>query len=201
MKKSLQGLYLVIDPKEGFDQLRSKIEEALRGGVSIIQVWDQWSDGQDRKDFIKQLLAVTGNLPVIVNNDLELAGMPGVQGIHLDRVEAIDTVRDPDLIIGVTLSGPADWKALKQQGVDYISFCSMFPSSSTDACELVSFETVREACENFPGSVFASGGINLGNANQIMQLGVSGIAVISGILKAEDPRQATQKFNELIQAR
>lgn len=201
MKKSLQGLYLVIDPKEGFDQLKTKIEEVLCGGVGIIQVWDHWAEGQGRMDFMKQLLAVTGEIPVIVNNDLELAKMPGVQGIHLDRVDAIGMVKDHDLIIGVTLSGPADWEMLKQQGVDYISFCSMFPSSSTDACELVSFETVREACENFPGSVFASGGINLKNANQIMQLGVSGIAVISGILKAEDPFQATQKFNELIQAR
>lgn len=199
--KALKGLYLVIDPMEDFDVLEPRILQVLRGGVGVIQVWDHWGEDQDRKAFIRRLLAVAGDIPVLVNNDLELAGMPGVKGIHLDRPEDIARVSRDKLIVGVTLSGAADWKMLKQAGVDYVSFCSMFPSSSTDACELVDFQTVREACKNFPGSVFASGGINLNNAHQILELGVSGIALISGLLKAEDPFSATKKFNDLIERR
>lgn len=199
MKDRLKGLYMVVDPKEGFDLLRDKIEQALGGGVSIIQVWDHWADGQDRVAFIKKLLCISGDVPVLVNNDFALAELPGVSGIHLDRIEDVNKLGTKELIVGVTLSGATDWQALQPLGIDYISFCSVFPSSSTDACELVDFETVREACTQFPGSVFASGGINLDNANQIMELGVSGVALISGLLKADDTYMAAQNFNKLIE--
>lgn len=198
--KHLKGIYLVVDPKDGFDALQPKLEAAIAGGVKIIQVWDHWGSDQDKELFIRQLIGLAGDVPVIINNDLGLAQLPGVWGVHLDRPEDLDQliVRD-QLLVGVTLSGPADWAGLKSQGVDYISFCSMFPSSSTDACELVSFDTVREACLHFPGSVFAAGGINRENAGQIVGLGVSGLALISGIMSAPDPRGEAQYFNQLLE--
>lgn len=193
MSEILNGIYLVVDPKMGFDVLKSKVVAIVRGGVGAIQVWDHWDEAQDKVAFVKELRKIANGVPVLINNDVDLARVSEADGVHYDHPGDIS----PGLggfIIGVTLSGKADWEALKDRGVDYISFCSMFPSGSADACELVDFDVVREACQRFPGSVFAAGGIDLGNVDRVLGLGVSGIALISGLLQADDPFQATRAF-------
>lgn len=194
MKKKLAGLYLVVDPKMGMDYLKPRVKAIVKGGINVIQVWDHWAVDQDKVGFVTELRSIANNVPVIINNHVDLALSARADGVHFDHLNQIpDSIAD-QLIVGVTLSNRTDWTLLNQGPVDYISFCSMFPSSSTDACELVDFRVVREAKKNFHGSVFASGGISLDNADQIIGLGVSGIALISGLLKAEDPEKTTRAF-------
>jgi len=199
MKPKLKGVYLVLDPAEGFDALENRLLHILSGGIGAIQVWDHWHPDQDRHEFLNRLQAVCGQVPILINNNLELASLPGIQGVHFDREEDLPS---PECtfkkIIGLTVSAHADWVALRKKGVDYISFCAMYPSSSVDTCELVSPDVVREACEHFDGSVFASGGISLENAGEIASLGVSGVALISALWKAENPLDTTIKFNQII---
>ncbi len=194
MKKQLKGLYLVVDPKMGMEYLEPRVRAIVNGGISVIQVWDHWEEGQDKLKFINELRSITGNVPLIINNDLDLVLATNADGVHFDGLDLLPKRMYDHLIVGVTLSGRTNWGLLNQGPVDYISFCSMFPSSSTDACELVDFQVVREAEEKFNGSVFASGGITLENADQILDLGVSGIALISGLLKARDPEKTTKDF-------
>lgn len=194
MKKELSGLYLVVDPKMGMEYLEPRVKAIVKGGISVIQVWDHWAENQDKIRFLAEFRSISGNVPIIINNDLQLATLAKVDGVHFDNPESIPDSIANHLIVGVTLSNRVDWNALNQGPVDYISFCSMFPSSSTDACELVDFQVVREAKEHFRGSVFASGGISLENVDQIIGLGVSGVAIISGLLKANNPEQTTKKF-------
>lgn len=196
MKDELAGIYLVVDPKMGFDTLQPKLKAIVRGGIGAIQVWDHWEEGQDKQQFVTELQGIAEGTPILINNDLDLALKTASQGVHFDAHELLPDLIPDGLIVGLTLSQAVDWSVLKRSGVDYISFCSMFPSSSTEACELVDFGTVREACIHFPGSVFASGGIDLENAGDIADLGVSGIALISGLLQANDPENATKAFKE-----
>ncbi len=199
MKKNLSGIYLVVDPKMGMEFLEPKVKAILKGGISVIQIWDHWDVNQDRLAFITKLQSIVQDIPILINNDLDLALLAKADGVHFDHPDNVPDSITEGLIVGVTLSNRVDWNALNQGPVDYISFCSMFPSSSTDACELVDFQVVREAKENFQGSVFASGGISLENADQIIDLGVSGIALISGLLQSDNPEQTTRDFvNKMI---
>ena len=72
------------------------------------------------------------------------------------------------------------WAA--EHHVDYISFCSMFPSSSAATCEIVSYESVKKAAKIFDKPLFLAGGIYPGNIKQLKDLEYDGIAVISGII-------------------
>ncbi|MEQ8553972.1 MAG: thiamine phosphate synthase [Cyclobacteriaceae bacterium] len=194
MKREISGLYLVVDPKMGMEYLESRVSAIVKGGISVIQVWDHWDENQDKIAFITKLRSLAGDVPVIINNDLGLALATNTDGVHFDQLDQVPDAIPEQLMIGVTLSDRVDWESLNRRPVDYISFCSMFPSSSTDTCDLVDFQVVREAKEKFHGSVFASGGISLDNADQILDLGVSGIALISGLLKAKDPEKTTKAF-------
>jgi len=194
MKKELKGLYLVVDPKMGIEYLESRVRAIVKGGISLIQVWDHWDESQNKEAFVTRLHDLAGDVPVIINNDIDLTIATKAAGVHFDGLHLLPEMIDDQLIVGVTLSGRTDWESLNRSPIDYISFCSMFPSSSTDACDLVDFQAVREAEEKFNGSVFASGGITLENADQIIELGVSGIALISGLLKANDLEKTTLAF-------
>src|SRR6185369_6565581 len=85
-----------------------------------------------------------------------------------------------------------DW-AMKQK-LDYISFCSVFPSSTSNSCDLVSFDTIRRAREITSLPIFLAGGISPDNMKRLRELDFDGVAVISGIMNQDDPAQAAKKY-------
>jgi len=84
-------------------------------------------------------------------------------------------------------------------GADYISFCSMFPSVTANSCELVDFETVKKAKEQFDIPIFLAGGIDLAKIAELKPLQANGIAVVSGIFSHEDPSEQVLKYKKQLQ--
>jgi thiamine-phosphate pyrophosphorylase len=86
----------------------------------------------------------------------------------------------------------------EQNNLDYISFCSVFPSSTSNSCERVTFDTIRKARTITAMPIFLAGGMRLENINKLSELDYNGVAVISGIMQAEDPAKATKQYNQLL---
>ena len=82
------------------------------------------------------------------------------------------------------------WAVSKK--VDYISFCSMYPSTSVNECDIVPMSMVSEARGRVSFPIFASGGINLSNAREVIEAGADGVAVISTIMSSKDPGETTR---------
>ena len=89
-----------------------------------------------------------------------------------------------------------EW-AIEQQ-LDYISFCSVFPSSSVNTCDLVSKEVMIKARAATQMPIFLSGGINTHNMEQLSDTGFNGIAVVSGIMAADDTAQASLDYKHAL---
>lgn len=200
------GLYLVVDPAPGRDAVLPKAEAALEGGVDVLQIWDHWDDRQDREGFVKDLCnaARLFRVPVLLNDNIELLEQTGAHGIHFDTPELtpeeVTERAGRDVLYGVTCGNDlarVRWAA--EQKADYISFCSMYPSPSVDSCDIVSLETVREARQIAAFPIFASGGITPENLIPVLESGADGIAVISGILSAEDPGAAAKEYKTIIE--
>jgi len=202
------GLYLVVDPKPGAGAVLPKIEAALRGGVGILQVWDHWDAGQDAADFITRTvgLARPHGVPVLVHERLDLLRTTPADGIHYDSPHMTPRqVRDAagrNVLHGVTCGNDLErvrWAA--NEGADYVSFCAMFPSPSAGECEIVHLTTLESARERHPElTIFASGGITPANAPQVLAAGADGLAVISGILGADDPEAAARRYAAVIRS-
>lgn len=195
------GLYLVVDPADGLEHVLPRIEAALVGGVDVLQIWDHWAPSQDAAAFVEATLAASRprGVPVLVHGNLELLAGSGADGIHYDTPSSTPAeVRERagrDVIYGVTCGNDLErvqWA--ERERADYVSFCSMFPSPSVGACELVSLETVTAARALTRVTLFASGGITPGNAGAVVAAGADGIAVVSGILGAEDPADAARAY-------
>ncbi len=205
MLQKFEGLCLVVDPTVPHLQLLDIVQESLKGGVDILQLWSpsQQYSGSLRLAEALMNLAKQYNVPLIINNDIKLAKQAHAHGVHLDECDVTpDKVREElsePSVVGYTLGNDLDkLRWAENVGADYVSFCAVFPTTSVTQCEIVPINTVKLAKSMTALPVFASGGINLSNAQLVLEAGADGIAVISAILKANDPAQTARAFKEII---
>lgn len=203
MKNIEGGIYLVVDPSIGEQVLLQKVEEALKGGVDIIQIWNNWTKSSNKLKLVDRIceLAHRSDVPVLINEEWELINDTLLDGVHFDSIpNDITYVRQQikrSFICGITCGNDLSivrWAAANK--LDYISFCSMFPSTSADACEIVSVETVKKAKALTSMPVFVAGGISLDNIHDLKETNANGVAVISAILQADNVAEKTKQFKQ-----
>jgi thiamine-phosphate pyrophosphorylase len=200
----LEGLYLVVSPVTPFDELLVAVKKALEGGVDILQLIPEEANFETLK-LATDLANLTEqyDVPFLVNSNLQLAKKVGADGLHLDRYDLtpieVKHVLGEHCIVGYTLGGQLErLKWAENVRADYVSFCSVFPTSSATQCEIVPIDTIKAAKRQTTLPIFAAGGINLDKAEFVLKTGVNGIAVTSALIEAEDPKQTALAFKEII---
>lgn len=207
--KKLEGLYVVLDPCQDEEMLLRLLMEALKGGVSLIQIWNHWPQDipeSQKLNLAKRIKAasVKWGAPVLVNEDWKLAIDADLDGVHWDKIPSDwENVfpKTSGKLHGLTVTNDlalVEWAT--RNNFSYISFCAVFPSSTVDACEIVKPETIIQARQITHLPIFLSGGIKPENLCLLNNYSFEGIAVISGILNAPDPKEAAfnylQKMNK-----
>ena len=204
-KEIRSGVYLVVDPSYGNARVLEVAEASMKAGLAMLQLWASWKDDTNAVDLGRKLskLADEYSTPFVINNNLEVAKTVEADGVHIDGVEPdpilIREELGPNSIVGVTCSTSVE-KVLwaKSKKVDYISFCSMYPSPSVNECDIVPLRMVSEAKRIVDFPIFASGGINLTNAHEIIEAGADGVAVISAIMSSKDPQKTTRELDSIV---
>lgn len=207
-KVRLSGVYLVVDPTVDRDILLRKVQESLDGGVDILQLWNHWPEemSEDEKEqLVEEIvdIAAEHRVPVLINEEWELLKSTELDGVHFDeRPQDFEKIREEvgrDFLAGITCSNDLDlirWADAHK--LDYISFCAMFPSPSVDSCDIVKPETVRKAREITDLPLFLSGGITPEKVGELDAIDFNGVAVISGILKDESPRERAVEYEKAL---
>lgn len=202
MKK---GIYVVVDPKMEEELLLRKLKAILTKEISAIQIWDHFGSELEMASLIEKIhsLCEQSNTPLLINNHWKYAQDLGLNGVHFDEIpnefEEIKSSLGRDVIYGLTCGNDlakVQWAAENQ--IDYISFCSMFPSSSAGVCEIVSNETVRQAVEMFKNPIFLAGGIKLENLEELPKVDFYGVAVISDVMNADDPAKKIEEYYKIL---
>jgi thiamine-phosphate pyrophosphorylase len=202
------GIYLVLDPSMEKILLLDRLREALEGGVQLLQIWDNWPVGFDKKKKNELVTSITHiarpfAVPVLINEEWELLLGSTLAGVHFDQVpdnyESVKEAIPSQAIVGITCGN--DLKIVEwadQQGLDYISFCAMFPSVSAGDCEIVSPDTIQKARSITSLPLFVSGGITPENILQLKELDIAGVAVISGILSHTHPKETVSIYTHAL---
>ncbi len=202
------GLYLVLNPDMDREILLSKLGQSLKGGVDVIQIWNNWPELftlENKIELIHDVLRTAEDfqVPVLINEEWELLKETALDGVHFDTLRAdLHVVRSEikrDFIFGITCNN--DLSVIhsgEKEGADYISFCSMFPSRSVSSCDIVMPENVRKAGEMTDLPIFVSGGITAENLKKLSDLPIDGVAVISGILNSETPEKSAQDYKQIL---
>lgn len=208
-KQTIQsGVYLIIDPSIDEEVLFSKLNLIVKQKISAIQVWDNFKENQNIEKLLLNIYekASSHKIPLLINNRWYYLNKIPLNGIHFDEIPAnfneIKKEINRDYIVGITCNNELSTiKYAEEHQFDYISFCSMFPSKTANSCELVCFETVQKARNIFNGKIFLAGGIDLDNIKNLDELNYDGIAVISGIMSAENPSETIKNYHQKIKCK
>lgn len=201
-------LYAVTDRSwVGRQTLYDQIEDALRGGATMIQLREkQLSDDA----FIAEAVQVHElcrryGVPLIINDRVEVALRSGADGVHVGIEDApVSEIRrqvGEQFIIGATAKTVEQARAAEQAGADYLGVGAVFPSPTKQNAIRITVPQLREICSSVAIPAVAIGGITLENLAELRGGGMKGIAVVSAIFAAEEITSATaalrQKISEI----
>lgn len=204
--KISQGIYLVIDPSMEENQLLETLEKAISANPCALQIWDNFKSQAQAFNLIYKIksICIGTGIPILINNHPEWAELFRLDGVHFDELSAensssIPKIKKQGKIIGVTINN--DFELIQSAilaGVDYLSFCSMFTSSTSNSCELVNFEIIKRTRKLTKIPIFLAGGISPENISQLRSLNFDGIALVSGVMSAANPSQAISTYQHLL---
>ena len=197
----LSGLYAITTPSQNLSQ---QVEAAITGGARVIQYRDKNSGRSLRLQQAQQLnrICSTAKIPLIINDDVELAARTSAAGVHLGRDDsAIKNVRrdlGEDAIIGVSCYNDFDLAVQAQrQGADYVAFGSFFASPTKPFAVRADISLLQRAKQELEIPVVAIGGITTHNGGLLIQAGADMLAVITAIFAQADVEQASRSFAQL----
>jgi thiamine-phosphate pyrophosphorylase len=184
--------------------LCAQVELAILGGARLIQYRDKQATAAQRLQRAAALLALcrAHRVPLIINDDIELAATTGADGVHLgehDGAPALARARlGPQALIGVSCYDRLQRAEQAQaEGASYVAFGRFFPSHSKPAARHAPLELLTEARRRLALPIVAIGGITPHNGAQLVSAGANLLAVIHGVFCNTDPRRAATQYAEL----
>lgn len=194
--ESMLRLYAVTDRSWlGDETLARQVESALKGGTTCVQLREKALDPAVFLEEAVQLRALCHRygVPLIINDDVELALRCGADGVHVGQedMEAGDVRAriGADMILGVTAKTVEQARAAQRAGANYLGSGAVFGSTTKTNARPMTRETLQEICAAVDIPVVAIGGINLKNIGLLHGTDIRGVAVVSGIFAAKDIEQ------------
>ena len=201
--KEMLLLYAVTDSAwVGEKTLYQQIEDALKGGVTIVQLREK---SLDDDAFVKEAIEVKKlchryKVPLIINDNVTVALKSGADGVHVGvedtPVSEIRKIVPKDFIVGATCKTVEQAKIAENSGADYMGVGAVFPSSTKENALRITTEQLKEICSSVSIPAVAIGGITTENVSEIKGGGIAGIAVVSAIFSAHNIQKATQELKE-----
>lgn len=187
-------LYFITDSTEytGEEFLR-RVKAALEGGATLLQLREKDRSTREYIETAKKVheLARAYNVPLIIDDRLDVALAVGAEGVHLGQsdmpVAAARRIAGPGMIIGATAKTVEQAKEAEAQGADYLGVGAIYPTTTHVKTKITPVSTLDAICKEVSIPVNAIGGLNKTNLGVLEGVGISGICVVSAIMKAPDP--------------
>lgn len=187
------SIYLVTD--DGCLQGRALIDcvcEALEGGVTLVQYRAKTASSAEMYAEALQLKALCDsfNVPLIINDRLDIAMAVGAAGVHLGQDDlpcaVARKILGADYIIGVSAHNPAEAKAALQSGADYLGCGAVFGTATKADVKKLGTDGLAAICREKGLPVIGIGGVTADNYREVRAAGADGAAIVSGILAQPD---------------
>ncbi|MCS7082901.1 MAG: thiamine phosphate synthase [Bacteroidetes bacterium] len=200
-------LYLVTDRELiGNRPLEEVVLEAVRGGVKMVQLREKRASTRQYVELAERLHALLRPLgvPLIINDRVDVALAVGAEGVHIGQqdmpYEHARRLLGPEAIIGLSVESMEELAEAEAYEVSYLSISPVFPTpTKTDTKGAWGLEGLAEARRRSRHRLVAIGGIGPHNVRLVLEAGANGIAVVSAICAAPDPREAAQALQREIE--
>ena len=198
------SVYLVTDRRNKTDEeFLNIIEEAIKGGTTVVQLREKTASTKEFYDLALRVKEITSRygVPLLINDRIDIALAIDSEGVHIGQDDMpADIAREiigEDKILGVSASTVEEAKKAENDSADYIGSGAVFPTATKDDADSVSKEELKEIVDSIDIPVVAIGGITVENASSLKDSGIAGFSVVSAIMSAEDPKEASKKLNEI----
>lgn len=198
-------LYAVTDRAWAVDEeaFFQQIEAAVRGGAAIVQLREKHledepflAEARRFADLCRRLGAVS-----IINDRADIALAAGADGVHVGQsdLEAgrARALLGPHKIVGVSAHSPEEARRAREAGADYLGCGAAFATGTKADAKPIPRETIRAVTAAAGIPVVAIGGVSRENILELKGLGLSGVAVVSGLFAQKDVRAAARELRTL----
>lgn len=199
------GLYAITDsqliPK---GELIERVTRAIQGGAVLVQYREKHLAPEQREQEAAALarLCHARGVPLLINDDVELARSVGADGVHLGRDDITPAAAHARLgreaLIGVSCYNRLE-RALQacQAGASYVAFGRFFPSRTKPEAVPAPPELLGRAHRELDVPIVAIGGITPDNGSALLAAGADLLAVIHGLFGQPDILAASRHYSAL----
>ena len=204
-------LYLVTDRQcLNHQTLESAVEQAILGGVTLVQLREK---ALDSRDFYEQALRVKAicqqyQIPLLINDRIDIAQAVDADGVHLGQsdlpAKVARQILGKDKIIGVSARTVEQACQAQADGADYLGVGAMFATTTKNDAKNITIATLKAIRQAVDLPIVAIGGINhatlpsLQHDLQSAQTSIDGVAVVSAILRQNDIQLASQQLSAML---
>jgi len=199
MKKFNPLLYLVTDSSDLEEKdFLNKVEQALKGGVTLLQLREKEKSGLEFYNLSLKVKKIADfyDVPLIINDRADIALAVDADGVHLGQndipVFEARKMLGPDKIIGASTKTIEQAKKAENDGADYLGVGAIFPTTTKVITVITPVKTLDEICRSVKIPAVAIGGLNKENINVLKGVPISGVSVVSAIMKSENPFEAAR---------
>ena len=198
-------LYLVTDDQQDLATLKRVVSKAVEGGVTMVQVREKHGDVRafiERALAVKEILKGSG-VPLIINDRVDVALAVDADGVHLGQsdmpVKVARQLIGPDKILGLSIETQEQLAEADSLPIDYIGLSAIFATpTKTNTKYHWGIDGLKSALKVTSLPIVAIGGIHEGNIPELCSTGVHGLALVSAICSADDPKASAARLLELM---
>ena len=194
-------LYFVCDARPGGESPEALLRAALGGGVDIVQLREKELSRTEieRSASTYRRICDTFSALFIVNDDPELAHACDADGVHVGKTGEVAAAREllgPDAIIGLSTHGEEEIDAAAELPIDYFAVGPIWETPTKPGRAAVGLAPVAYAAEHAAHPFFGIGGVDPGNAAQVIEAGATRLCVVRAIRDAADPGAAAAALRQ-----
>lgn len=198
-------LYLVTNSDGLSDEaFIEKVEQACQNGVTLVQLREKKASTQE---FYQKALAIKKvtdkyHVPLIINDRVDVCLAVDADGVHIGDDELpVDVTRrliGPDKWLGVSAKTVKRALEAKEQGADHLGVGAIFPTKTKENAPTTDISILQEIIHTSQLPVVAIGGIKEDNMYKLNETDISGVAIVSDIMQADDVAKKTQDLKKQI---
>jgi len=203
-QRTLSGLYVITDDNLSGPNLLEHVQQAIKGGATLVQYRNKANQSAIKEMTARSLLELCRDhrVPLLINDDVELAVTIGADGVHLGQTDTrlieARQLLGPGAIIGVTCHASLQLaKQAQQQGASYVAFGRFFDSLTKPDASPATINFLSQAKHQLTLPVCAIGGITADNAATLLNAGADLLAVIHGVFGQKHILKAAQSYSKL----
>jgi thiamine-phosphate pyrophosphorylase len=203
--RDMMTLYLVTDSSGMTEsEFLKKVEQACEGGVTIVQLREKEKDGLEYLELAEKVKQIPDRykIPLMIDDRADIAMAVDAAGVHVGQsdipVRHVRKLIGDGKIIGASAKTTEQAKRALDEGADYLGVGAIYPTTTKVKTRIPEVSMLNEIAAETKLPIVAIGGLNASNMHILYDSMADGIAVVSAIMKAEDPREAAASLKEQV---